>query len=172
MTTYATEVLDGQGSKLPFMGRPGVVMVHKAFDFSDSRINSGNGTVQNDVVALLAVPAGSVVVGTAAECKAGQDPDELSANLDDLDIGDGANSDGWHDGLDLTAAEFEYSGFPDLAGPGGSEAYHTGKVYTTADTIDLLQNTNATVVTGVLRLRVFFLDMGDFPVAVKTTNGL
>lgn len=150
MTTYA--LATGSGG-YPSRNKSGAFRIEAEVDFS--KVNSGNGTVQNDIIQALSIPANTFVqlvyykVSTA------------SANLDDLDIGDGATADGYVDGLDMESTGDGTSwnttlteGTPNTT----VEAFSLGKFYTTADTIDLKQNTNDTVVTGVIKVGALCFD--------------
>lgn len=150
MTTYATYT--GSGSGFPAK-RSGVYRITGEVDFST--INSGSGTVQNDVIQALYIPAGTFVLGV------GHKVTTASSNLDDFDIGDDATTDGYVDGDTAVTADTAMNFSFDTDGT-MTEAFGNGKFYATANTIDIKQNTNATVVTGVIKLAALAIDVNVY----------
>lgn len=135
----------------------GAFAVKAEVDFNT--INSGSGTVQNDIVQLIQVPANTLVLGVSFRVAT------VSANLADFDIGDGAVTDGYIDGASMATINDGCSwvttfnaGTPNTTADGMS----LGKFYTIADTIDLKQNTAATVVTGKLLVQAIMIDMNIY----------
>lgn len=135
----------------------GVFSVKAAVNFKT--INSGSGTVQNDIVQLIQVPANTLVLGVSFRVET------VSSNLADFDIGDGSVTDGYIDGASMATINDGCSwvttlnsGTPNTTMDGMS----LGKFYTVADTIDLKQNTAATVVTGKLFVQAFMIDMNIY----------
>jgi hypothetical protein len=175
-TNYTTEILRAQGARLPAQVNSLHVAVDALLEPADIRLNSGAGLVQNDVVPLIHVPASVLVVGVAVRCVAGNNPDELALLLDDLDVGDGADVDGWHDGLDCTAAVMAYTGGGSAfalaeAAPNTIVGYQAGKFYAAADTIDAKVITAATIVTGAIRVKALMIDLLGFTLPIGATNG-
>ena len=151
-------------TKHSIVGEGGLFRTKKILDYSytadDGQIqsvNSGSGTIQSDVIQLLDVPARHFVLG----CSAYTATANVSSNLADLDIGDGSDTDGFHDGLDLTSAVNAWSQVFTLTEgtPNVHTGYDEGKFYSAADTIDLLQNTDATVVTGRIEVCAVMIDL-------------
>jgi hypothetical protein len=134
-----------------------VSRVEAVVDFS--QVNDGNGTVQNDVLQLIPVPANTLVLAVAFSVTT------VSANLADFDIGDGATADGYIDGASAATVNDGASwnttlttGTPNTT----AEAFSLGKFYTSEDTIDLKQNTNATVITGVIKVVAIMIDLNIY----------
>lgn len=124
-----------------------VLRVEKIIDFSLSSgpnsVNSGSGTIVNDVIQVIDVPAYSMVLSVGIEVMV------ASANLDDLDVGDGDQVDDYIDGHDCTSVG-KAMGVYDAADP---------RQYTSADTIDIKQIFNGTVVTGKIKIVAMIIDM-------------
>jgi flagellar biogenesis protein FliO len=151
MATYS--VMTGSGVDAYAAEQSGVYSVTATLDFT--KINGGAGTVQNDIVQLIQVPANTLVLGVFFKSAT------ASANMTDLDIGDGATTDGYIDGASMATVNDGCSWvttFNEAAPNTTAEAFSLGKFYTTADTIDLKQNTNATVKTGVLKVKALMID--------------
>lgn len=85
----------------------------------------------NDVLQMLSIPAGTKVIELTVDVEVVEDGGTF-------DVGDGADIDGYHDGVDATAL-----GITSLtlvmveAAPNTILGYTNGKEYTTADTIDI-----------------------------------
>ena len=155
MATYS--VMTGSGVNAYNADLAGIYTVTATLDFTD--INSGSGTVQNDIVQLIQIPANTLVLGVSFRVTT------ASSNMADFDIGDGATTDGYIDGASMATVNDGCSWvttFNEAAPNTTSEAFSLGKFYTTADTIDLKQNTNATVVTGVLKVKAAMIDMNIY----------
>jgi len=122
-------------------------------------INSGAGTVQNDIVQLIQVPANTLVMAVAFSVTT------ASSNMADFDIGDDATTDGYIDGASMATVNDGCSWvttFNEATPNTTADAFSLGKFYTAANTIDLKQNTNATVITGVLKVKAVMLDMNCY----------
>lgn len=151
MSTYS--VITGSGVNAYLNNQDGVYAVTATLDFT--KINSGSGTVQNDIVQLIQVPANTLVLGVSFRVAT------VSSNMADFDIGDGSVTDGYIDGASMATVNDGCSWvttFNEATPNTTAEGMSLGKFYTTADTIDLKQNTNATVVTGVLKVKALMID--------------
>lgn len=154
MATYS--VMTGSGVNAYNADLAGIYSVTATLDFTE--INGGSGTAQNDIVTLIQVPANTYVLGVFWKV------DTTSSNMADLDIGDGDDTDGYVDGASMATAVdgASFAGALTVASPStfpnGTVAFANGKFYTAADTIDLKQNTAATVVTGVLKVKALMID--------------
>jgi hypothetical protein len=158
MTTY--NLTDGTPSGFPAGHTTPYTIAERVIDWSATSgaevVNSGSGTVQNDVIQIFQIPAGTWVQGVYYKVVT------ASSNLADLDIGDGSDTDGYHDGIDATStgAGFSFLGAALTEGtPNTFTGYIEGKYYSAADTIDLLQNTNATITTGRIKFSVVMLNL-------------
>lgn len=135
----------------------GVFSVKAKVDFKT--INSGSGTVQNDIVQLIQIPANTLVLGVSFRVET------VSSNLADFDIGDGAVTDGYIDGASMATINDGCSWvttFNEATPNTTADGMSLGKFYTVADTIDLKQNTAATVVTGKLLVQAVMIDMNIY----------
>ena len=158
MATYS--VMTGSGVNAYPADLAGLYAVQATLDFTD--INSGAGTVQNDIVQLIQVPANTQVLGVSFSVTT------ASSNMADFDLGDGDDVDGYVDGASMATVNDGASvpGALTVASPStfpnNTVAFAVGKFYTAADTIDLKQNTNATVVTGVLKVKAVMIDLNMY----------
>jgi hypothetical protein len=135
----------------------GLYAVQATLDFTE--INSGSGTVQNDIVQLIQIPANTLVLGVSFSVTT------ASSNMTDFDIGDGTTTDGYIDGASMATVNDGCSWvttFNEAAPNTTLDGMSLGKFYTAADTIDLKQNTNATVVTGVLKVKAVMIDLNIY----------
>ncbi len=154
MSTYS--VLTGAGVEAyPAFPVAPIFAIDGKVDFST--VNSGSGTVQNDIITVLQIPANTLVLAVAYKTTT------VSSNLADVDIGDGDVRDGYVDGLDMRSTLKDgcswVTTFNEAAPNTTADGMSLGKFYTVADTIDLKQNTNATIVTGVIWLRAICISM-------------
>ena len=155
MSTYS--VMTGSGVNAYPADLAGLYAVQATLDFTD--INSGAGTVQNDIVQLIQVPANTLVLGLSFSVTT------ASSNMADFDIGDGDVTDGYVDGASMATVNDGCSWkttFNEAAPNTTLDGMSLGKFYTVADTIDLKQNTNATVVTGVLKVKAVMIDLNMY----------
>ena len=155
MSTYS--VVTGSGVNAYPYSMAGIYEVQAKVDFST--INSGSGTVQNDIIQLIQVPANTLVLGLSFAVTT------VSSNMADFDLGDGDVTDGYVDGASMATVNDGCSWqttFNEATPNTTKEGMSLGKFYTTADTIDLKQNTNATVVTGVLKVKALLIDMNIY----------
>jgi len=155
MSTYS--VMTGSGVNAYPAELAGLYAVQATLDFTD--INSGSGTVQNDIVQLIQVPANTLVLGLSFSVTT------ASSNMADFDIGDGDVTDGYVDGASMATVNDGCSWkttFNEATPNTTLDGMSLGKFYTAADTIDLKQNTNATVVTGVLKVKAVMIDLNIY----------
>ena len=115
-----------------------------------SLLDSGAGSAQNDLTNMIRIPADVLVRGVHVKSLS------LSTLLDDMDIGDDDDPDGWIATVDLTAAVNTW------AGQGiGAAAYAaaTGgvKYYSAAKILSVTTITAATIVTGIFVVRLNYL---------------
>ena len=120
---------------------------------------SDTGTA-SDTYQLIGIPAGTWVQKVAVEVTAKQ---LATANLD---IGDGSDTDGWFDGLTGTYLTTNWLTMTPTVGPTNATGYSEqvgysafGKVYTAADTIDLLIGATASNIT--LKVKAFCVNFDD-----------
>lgn len=127
-------------SDAPGQNANGVVEVFKDVDFSE--INSGAGLASAGTYEALSLPADTLVIAAALERLSDDIP-----NGDNLDLGDGADPNGWIAAVDLTA-----SGSARKLGrfPTTNE-----KHYTSADTLDLVNNNASAITSGKVRVKAF-----------------
>lgn len=128
-----------------------VFAVTRVLDFSSDAmvaLNSGTGAAQNDVIQLIHVPANAVVIGVFYRVI------DFSSNLADLDIGDGSDPDGWHDGINMTNGTDDWTGLTV-----GAEAYGVAgaKFYSATDTVDAVVKTAASIVTGKISVTAIMI---------------
>lgn len=144
MATY--DVTVGGTAAVAYVNGLPITKVSAEVDFST--INGGSGTAQNDIITAINVPAGTMVLGVAYEVVT------ASSNLADVDIGDGADPDGYHDGVNMTStgSGFSFSTTLTEGTPNTVAGFGLGKYYAAADTIDLVHKTAATVTTGLIRV--------------------
>lgn len=155
MSTYS--IAGTANSAYPFE-KAGLYSVEAKLDFSSTSLNSGSGTVQNDVVQLINIPANTLVLGLFFKVTT------ANASLTDFDLGDGDVTDGYVDGASMATVNDGCSWqttFNEATPNTTKEGMSLGKFYTTADTIDFKQNTNATITSGVLRVKAVMVD-GNF----------
>lgn len=115
----------------------GAVCVIEDVDFS--KINSGAGLASSGTYEAMSIPADTLVLAVSSRRL------EAVENGDDLDVGDGADPDGWIDGVDHTSGgvEAELGRFPTT----------NEKHYTSADTIDITNNNASGITKGKVRIK-------------------
>lgn len=134
-----------------------VVRLEATFDFSKLSAAS----TATDVHEVLSVPANTLVLGVAVRVI------EASAVLDDFDLGDGDDPNGYFDALDATSEGFlGYEGVGTQVTltdgtPNTVVGYQTGRFYSTADTIDITQATVGNVVDGKIQVIAFALNLAE-----------
>jgi len=157
-------ITKGTGAKLAGQNHGNIYVIPAQVDFSKIT----GGVDQNEIVQAIAIPANHLVLGVHVES------DTVSTNLADFDVGDGADVDGYHDGLDLTSAVNAYVGVgatPTLTTgtPNTIAGYQVGKYYSAADTIDLKVISAVTVVDGIVNLRAVVVDLTVAPRDMEVT---
>lgn len=86
----------------------------------------------NDVLQVIPLPAGSFVL------EVGVDVTTAEGEAGTLDVGDGSDADGYHDGIDFNAvAHYTTALALTEAAPNTVTGYSNGKFYSSADTIDV-----------------------------------
>lgn len=120
--------------KTPGYNAGGVVELFADYDFS----LPGNSVLTTAVAEVLAIPAGTKVLAVITEVL------KPSENLDDFNVGDGSDPNGYIDAADGTAVE----GTCVI----GEFVTVLSKLYTSADTIDIENATAETVSTGKIRV--------------------
>lgn len=151
MSTYS--VVKGSGATTFPNDYAGAYPIEATLDFS--KINSGSGTVQNDIVQLIQIPANALVLAIAFKVTT------ANASLTDFDLGDGDVTDGYVDGASMATVNDGCSWqttFNEATPNTTKEGMSLGKFYTTADTIDFKQNTAATITAGVLKVKALLFD--------------
>lgn len=159
--TYDVTIGDG-GAGVNAHSARGPYKVKKVLDFENdsalTALNAGAGPGQNDVLQLIHVPANSIVLGVFYETVT------ASTALNNLDIGDGDDVDGYHDGIDATSTGDGYNGLgkaPTLVEgtPNTLTGFALGKFYTAADTIDAKIITAASITDGVIEVTAVILTL-------------
>ena len=115
---------------------------------------TGDGNVTSgDTLQLLNIPANTLVQRVAVI------KDTVESGTLTVDVGDGTDPDGFLDGADLNAAATEITELALAeAAPNTVVGYTAGKLYTAADTLDMLFNNTAdtakfTVVAICVRIK-------------------
>lgn len=148
-TTYSdgTTIAAKGGSKAA--GFPSFVVFENVFDASKRNL------VQNDVAAVLNIPAGTLIMGVQWEVETEEGASRNFA------IGDGDDTDGF---VTTTTANTAASGATALAlteaAPNTVTGYSAGKYYSAADTIDVLAVTSGGLTTVKLRVKAYGVQFG------------
>lgn len=144
-------------------GPNGVTRVDAVIDFSKA-LGAGGvagavGMAADDILPVINVPAGSFV-----RCAVQVVTPTVHADARSIDVGDGADVDGYVDGADTkTAGRYANAQLLQNAAPGAQVAadtvigYSFGKYYATADTIDIKAIT--AIVTGIVRVSALIHDI-------------
>lgn len=109
-----------------------VKRIEATFDSVAALAQNGTAILANDVFQLISVPANTFVFNVRAEVLT----QEGAAST--FDVGDGATADGYLGGANGNAATNAQSFTADIV-----KAFGSGKLYTSADTIDLKVMTGA-----------------------------
>jgi len=145
------------GTDFPAAGLARMFVVQRTVNFETActDLKSGEDFAQNDVIKLIDVPANTWVLAVAVRVTTASD------TADDVDIGDGDDTDGWIDGLDMTSTSNK--GFAGVSGTDGGGAFSVatagGKWYTSADTIDLKFTGASGVDDGVFEITAIMMDI-------------
>lgn len=108
-----------------------------------------------DILQAITVPAGYRATAVWVDVK------KVEGGAATVDIGDGADADGYLAAVDLNALGVTYMTLLLTdGGPNTITRYTLGKTYTSADTIDITFNTNATAV-AVFDVYVEFLALDE-----------
>lgn len=103
-----------------------VKTVSAVFNGVDATAYKGSALATADVFELISIPAGAFVITVAAKVTT------VEGGTCTFDVGDGATVDGYLDGVDGNTSANTQSFTADT-----TEAFGAGKLYTSADTIDL-----------------------------------
>lgn len=134
-----TSVAAGGASGAPAYGRVGVTKVEKTVNFADA-LGAGGvagavGMSANDILPVINVPAGAFVLCSVNVLAASTDSSTRT-----IDVGDGADVDGFVDGADMKTTG-RYGNTPatalTAATPDAVTGYSFGKYYAADDTIDI-----------------------------------
>jgi len=99
---------------------------------------------QNDVIEMVPVPKGAQIIDINVQWT-----DLASAGSPTMDVGDGDDTNGWIDGLNITAAGISCLKTATFS------AYYIGKEYTAADTIDVkIMDADCNATSGTIRMIV------------------
>lgn len=132
----------------------GMVRITNSIDLqaaNDKNVSAGNGAlVSTDILQCLDIPANMFVLNVFSKIKEASTATTLTATL-----GDGAGAASWDGAIDLegTAGTVGYA-------IGGTDAYATpnGKLYATADTIDLVLTVDTVTSLGKIDLVALCFD--------------
>jgi len=124
---------------------PGVKLVYLVIDLDEAAtdIKTGNVFEAGDVLQALQIPAYTMVLNAGLICT------EAESTTLTLDVGDGDQADGYVDGYDAESTGGSGTAIAEAYGPDNA----FGRLYTSADTIDLkivtigAQTANNAVVT-------------------------
>lgn len=136
------------GTDLPANGLGRVHKVQRSVDLAAavSSLKAGVDFTSADILEIIDVPVNTWVVAVFAETT-------TAGDCTDLDIGDGATANGWIDDIDMNAGEDDDS----LDAVTFSLATAGGKLYTSADTIDI--DINDATDDGVLKVTALMIDV-------------
>lgn len=123
-----------------------VKTVSAIFDCADALLAKGSALAGNDVFEMIPIPAGAFVLTVACKITT------VEGAASTFDVGDGATADGYLDGVDANASTNTQSFTADT-----TEAFGAGKLYTSADTIDIKLMTG-TYTTFVAKISATYID--------------
>lgn len=104
-------------------------LIHKVTNVLDF---SANNAAVDDVFQMVDVPAKTHVLGVLI------DVETAEGGAGAIDVGDGSDADGFHDGLDVNSTGDTMSALAlTEAAPNTVTGYSNGKYYAAADTIDI-----------------------------------
>lgn len=127
----------------------GSYLIEATVDFTEHSTFS-----TNDVLQVLTVPAGVFVENV------GYSVETVEDNTLTFDVGDGSDTDGYIDGADGETLGYGISAFAVQAATNATVVgYTSGKLYTAADTIDVLLNNDAD--TGKIVIKAWCIDLDD-----------
>jgi len=134
MATY--DLTLGGSLATPGTQPPAAVWIEGVVDFS--KVNSGAGAAQNDVVQVVNIPANTFVLGVVVFVT------KASTNAGTVNVGDGVAATRYLTGTAINA----------VSDAAGTTYATTNFFYTNADTIDIVQSAVLTVTTGVVKVMV------------------
>lgn len=131
-------------------------VISNTLNWAEVLTAKGSALAANDVVTALNVPAGTLVLHAGIEVVTAAD-----ATAATVDLGDGDDADGYVDGANAKTVAFASSTLALTEGtPNTVTGYRSGKVYGTADTIDLTVATlTGTLAAGVVRVWAVVMDV-------------
>ena len=137
-----------QGSAgVPFIGLNKIYTISNSVDLNAMAVKP----ISTDILKVLNIPAKTFVQNVIVEVVTQSAATGLTAT-----VGDGADADGWDTAVDLEAAAgtATYAGFVLTEGTPNTvtDAYAGGKVYTAADTIDLVTTVNTVTTWGEIKV--------------------
>lgn len=150
MTTY-TKVIGG-GSTVSPNAQARKVVRRRIDCAAEAALQSLTEFSAADILQAITVPAGYRATAVWVDVK------KVEGGAATVDIGDGADADGYLAAVDLNALGVTYMTFEAAANT--IIRYTLGKTYTSADTIDITFNTNATAV-AVFDVYVEFLALDE-----------
>jgi len=118
----------------------GVIRIANTVDLKAAAAAKGSALVSTDIIECLDIPKNMHVSNVFVRTKVAAAGTTLTAT-----VGDGATANGWDASIDLKAAAGTVT-----CGVGGTDAFKTaGKLYSTADTIDLVLTVSTITDPGV-----------------------
>lgn len=153
MTTY-TKVIGG-GSTVSPNAQARKVVRRRIDCAAEAALQSLTEFSPTDILEAITVPAGYRATAVWVDVK------KVEGGAATVDIGDGSDADGYLAAVDLNALGVTFMTLAlTEAAPNTITRYTLGKTYTSADTIDITFNTNATAV-AVFDLYVEFLALDE-----------
>ncbi len=139
------------GTDLPANGLNRIHKVQRSINFETAcaALKASVDFATGDVLKIIDIPAYTWVVAVFAETTTASDA------IDDIDIGDETQTAGWVDDVDVSATEDDNS----LDSVSYGLANAGGKLYSTADTIDIKINTDGASDDGVLKVTALMVDV-------------
>jgi len=128
-------------------GARNLVVISNIINFNDNSVSAA------DVVQALAIGAGDVILRTTVNVTT------VEGAVLTFDLGDGTDPNGYMDGVDGNVSGITGSELTLVeAAPNTISAYSGGKLYTVADTIDVVMNNDAS--TGIVKVSALVARMG------------
>ncbi len=119
------------------------------YGFTGKWVRSKAIELTSGTIAVLEIPANTIIPARGVLIDI---VTAFSGGTPSIDVGDGTNTDGWIDTTEITeGTEGVYTGYAELA--------ITGKIYTAADTIDVVVSTGLTA--GKAYVFAHLIPVGD-----------
>lgn len=131
-----THDVTSDSTAFPFIGGQKCFVIEKEFDCSETNLVAG------DTYQALHIPANTLITDVVVEVVTAE------GGTGTIDVGDGADPDGWCDGTNVNSATTTL----------GAGALKAGKVYPSVDTLDVLVN-NA-LDAAVFKVKAVCFNMG------------